>query len=137
MDESTHDFYRCCEIRIDFLAAEAFLLAGSATRTYQNKYQGYHSISTFDLSCSALRKGVFAVGLSWPCLQCWLLLCTIGHTAKPTQPVFGWDTTKMKILKWTNVITFLNLKGHEDLLLWISWDFNLLTFGCFYSFLLV
>jgi len=47
-------------IRIGFLAAEACLLVGSTTSAYKTKYRGYYS--TLGLSCSALRKGVFAVG---------------------------------------------------------------------------
>ncbi|RHN82378.1 hypothetical protein MtrunA17_Chr1g0209301 [Medicago truncatula] len=60
MDENNDDCYHCYGIRIGFLAAEACLLVGSTTSAYKTKYQGYYS--TLGLSCSALRKGVFAVG---------------------------------------------------------------------------
>jgi hypothetical protein len=60
VDENNDDCYHCRGTRIGFLAAEACLLVGSTTSAYKKKYRGYYS--TLGLSCSALRKGVFAVG---------------------------------------------------------------------------
>ncbi|XP_058088032.1 uncharacterized protein LOC131235000 [Magnolia sinica] len=42
---------------VSFLAAEACLLAGSARNAYHTKYRGRFGVH--DLSCAALRKGVF------------------------------------------------------------------------------
>ncbi|KAK6921704.1 Myc-type, basic helix-loop-helix (bHLH) domain, partial [Dillenia turbinata] len=45
---------------VSFLAAEACLLAGSARNAYHTKYRGFFGAQ--DLSCTTLRKGVFAAG---------------------------------------------------------------------------
>ncbi|KAK6931539.1 DESIGUAL/Modifying wall lignin-1/2 [Dillenia turbinata] len=48
------------QLRVSFLAAEACLLAGSARNAYHTKYRGFFGVQ--DLSCTTLRKGVFAAG---------------------------------------------------------------------------
>ncbi|XP_057425141.1 uncharacterized protein LOC130718553 [Lotus japonicus] len=45
---------------LSFLGAEACLLAGSAKNAYHTKYR--RDFGAHDLSCSTLRKGVFAAG---------------------------------------------------------------------------
>lgn len=51
-------FEQC--VRTSFLGAEACLLAGSAKNAYHTKYRGVFKVD--HVSCSTLRKGVFAAG---------------------------------------------------------------------------
>ncbi|XP_075522291.1 uncharacterized protein LOC142555349 [Primulina tabacum] len=71
---------------ITFLAAEACLLAASVRNSYRTKYR-----STFhdeDLSCTALRKGVFAAGASLILLS--MVASSLYYRAYSKADIGGW-----------------------------------------------
>lgn len=72
---------------LGFLGAEACLLAGSARNAYHTKYRG--SFGGRDLSCAALRKGVFAAAAAMVMLSmATSLLYYSSHTKANTG---GWQ----------------------------------------------
>lgn len=80
----THVIYHC---RLSFVVAEACLLAGSAKNAYHTKYRGYFGKN--DLSCAALRKGVFAAAAAMVLLSLvWSLLFYWCHSKANTG---GWQ----------------------------------------------
>ena len=73
--------------RVSFLGAEACLLAGSAKNAYHTKYRGVFGGD--DISCSTLRKGVFAAGAALTLLS--LLASTLYYWAHSRADTGGWE----------------------------------------------
>ncbi|XXG45369.1 hypothetical protein AAC387_Pa02g0470 [Persea americana] len=71
---------------LSFVVAEACLLAGSAKNAYHTKYRGY--FDKHDLSCAALRKGVFAAAAAMVLLS---LVCSL---------LFYWCHSKANTSGW-------------------------------------
>ncbi|TQD87022.1 hypothetical protein C1H46_027405 [Malus baccata] len=70
-----------------FLGAEACLLAGSAKNAYHTKYRGIFNAD--DLSCSTLRKGVFAAGAALTLLS--LAGSSLYYWAHSKADTGGWE----------------------------------------------
>ncbi|KAK9276609.1 hypothetical protein L1049_006144 [Liquidambar formosana] len=72
---------------VDFLGAEACLLAGSARNAYHTKYRGNFGLN--DISCATLRKGVFAAGAALTLLS--LMGSILYYWAHSRADTGGWE----------------------------------------------
>lgn len=72
---------------VSFLAAEACLLAGSARNAYHTKYRATFHVE--HLSCTTLRKGVFAAGASLILLS--MIASSLYYRAHSKTDTGGWE----------------------------------------------
>jgi len=83
---------------INFLGAEACLLAGSAKNAYHTKYRALFKVE--HLSCATLRKGVFAAGAALTLLS--LLGSVLYYWAHARADTGGWEKHQNEGLGMTN-----------------------------------
>ncbi|GMY18447.1 Cytochrome c oxidase assembly protein CtaG/Cox11, domain containing protein [Fagus crenata] len=83
---------------INFLGAEACLLAGSAKNAYHTKYRAVFKVE--HLSCATLRKGVFAAGAALTLMS--LLGSILYYWSHSRADTGGWEKHQNEGLGMTN-----------------------------------